>query len=597
MDLKEKDKWRCTWNGEISSFPDYVRRVRLVFAKTRKRHRKHLGPELVSQLTGRAWVVTQEIDHGRLVKDDGARYLVEYLEERLARVPVPDAGSKAEELLVKLRRPSGMSMAAWCQTVREHYRQLQKALKRAQPLGSPASHEGAPKEDLAGPKSGASSPSLSAGSRKDSKNTVPEPEGDGVDDVADDEQEDEHEESPPLRRGKRFWGSKYKGSKSSSSDDDDVQWGIRLWDDLDTSLPEVLPTELLGWLMLRRSDLSPQQRLNVLSAVGNRLRADDVERGLRGAEDELRLHEKEWEPRGKGKGGQFRPRPNFWVEQDGEWGLLALDDGQDQEWLEDGTVHWVGKDPTTVYPAPSDELFEIEKESGFWFQEDDGSYNFWSQASDGEYYRQDPQGAYWAWSSREEDQAWDAALWNASPEQVKEVQEAFAAYEAAQSKIRSFQKSRALIKHKNLSRGFYPRKGGKGKSKSGSSGGFGKGKGKPASSPAPAFHSEHGETFAAVGSPGYSGCFICGSKEHDFRHCPQRSRSSGGSKGSGKVFMVNEVDEQPIPRILASSMVEPEALGFGVLDTGATESVGSLEALEFICRRRTEILGHGNHRS
>ena len=39
----------------------------------------------------------------------------------------------------------------------------------------------------------------------------------------------------------------------SSSDDEDIKWGIRLWDDMDTS--SRLPTELLGWLMLRRSNL------------------------------------------------------------------------------------------------------------------------------------------------------------------------------------------------------------------------------------------------------------------------------------------------------------------------------------------------------
>ena len=38
---------------------------------------------------------------------------------------------------------------------------------------------------------------------------------------------------------------------------------------MDSGLPEVLPTELLGWLMLRRCSLSPQQRLNVLSARGS----------------------------------------------------------------------------------------------------------------------------------------------------------------------------------------------------------------------------------------------------------------------------------------------------------------------------------------
>ena len=105
--MAEKDeRFRCAWDGDITTFQDYVRKVRLAFEKTRRRRRRLLGPDLVSQLTGRAWVITQEIDHGRLTQPDGARYLVEFLEDKLARVPVPDAGARAEELLVRLRRTS-----------------------------------------------------------------------------------------------------------------------------------------------------------------------------------------------------------------------------------------------------------------------------------------------------------------------------------------------------------------------------------------------------------------------------------------------------------------------------------------------------------
>ena len=89
------------WDGDIATFPDYVRKVRLAFEKTRRHRRRLLGPDLVGQLTGRAWVIT----HERLTQPDGAGYLMEFLEEKLARVLVPDAGARAEELLVKLRRP------------------------------------------------------------------------------------------------------------------------------------------------------------------------------------------------------------------------------------------------------------------------------------------------------------------------------------------------------------------------------------------------------------------------------------------------------------------------------------------------------------
>ena len=350
MAEKEKDL-RCSWDGDLATFPDYVRRVRLAFEKTRRRKRKHLGPELVGQLSGRAWTITQEIDHQRLVQNDGAKYLVEYLEDRLARVPVPDAGARAEELLVKLRRPVGMSMASWCATVRESYRKLQRALKRARPSSpsptpspetggktpsvspEPTSPRSATPED-ASPGRGSAH---SRESRKTSKATVPEPDppadapGDPLGSVK--EEEEASEDDGQERFGEGFAKGYAKGrdtsprpgkpskrrADDSGSSSDESAWPGRMWEEMDSGLPEVLPSELLGWLMLRRCNLTSQQRLNILSSVGNSLRADDVERGLRGAEDELRLHEQD--RGGKGKGHpRAQNRANFWVERDGEIG-------------------------------------------------------------------------------------------------------------------------------------------------------------------------------------------------------------------------------------------------------------------------------------
>ena len=314
MAEREKDL-KCAWDGDISTFQDYVRRVRLVFERTRRRRRKHLGPDLVAQLTGRAWVITQEIDHTKLTQRDGARYLIEFLEEKLARVPVPDAGARAEELLVRLRRPSGMSMATWCATVRESYRKLQRALKRARPDSptSPGRSEGSmvPSPSTLGrdrqsPVTDApdSPTSSSRRARRSSKETVQEPEqmptpekrsasaaaaGPSEDPGTEGEPEEFTEDpdtgvtsfqrgfskgkgkaydtpgSPSARSGKR------KATPGSSSSSDDTEWGIKMWSDMGSGLLEVLPQELIGWLMLRRCNLSPQQRLNVLSSTGNSL--------------------------------------------------------------------------------------------------------------------------------------------------------------------------------------------------------------------------------------------------------------------------------------------------------------------------------------
>ncbi|CAK9061435.1 unnamed protein product [Durusdinium trenchii] len=522
---KDEKLFRCSWNGDVSTFQDYVRRVRLAFSRTKKKHRKHLAADLVSQLTGRAWTITQEISHERLVKEDGAKYLVQFLESHLARVPVPDAGAKAEELLVKLRRPFGMSMSTWCATVREHYRQLQRALKRAAPLNPSGEKETTPKRSPSVP-STSSPPSPTRSSRKTSKRTVPEPE-------APDEEEDDE-------------------------------------DDMDFEYPD-----------------SPD--------------GDDP-----GEESDAR---RQWHGRGhKEKSQRPTTLKEVFVALRKNFDFMNETPKEANEWLEDGAVHWVGHDLSTVYASMDEgttrtpEVQSRPDSNGFWHQDEDGGYTFWSKATDGEYYTQDQAGTFWAWSDFEDDQVW----WSATPEQQKEISEAYANYEG---KVRSFAESRALLRQKNLSRGFYPKKG-KGKGKPSS---FSKGKGAK-SAPMPTFVVESpgpsNDVFATSGTPGsagYTGCFVCRSKGHTFRNCPSRSNTSSSSKGSGKIFMVAEVEEpyeseipevsprMDIPQILSSEVLQPELQGYGVLDTGATESVSSLAALEFIHLRRTELLGHGNH--
>ena len=72
---REDAAWKCSPDGDPASWPDYTRRVRLAFERTKPKKRKYLGPELVAQLSGKAWVARQEISHERLLQPDGARYL------------------------------------------------------------------------------------------------------------------------------------------------------------------------------------------------------------------------------------------------------------------------------------------------------------------------------------------------------------------------------------------------------------------------------------------------------------------------------------------------------------------------------------------
>ena len=58
-------------------------KVRLAFEQTVRKKRHFLGPQVVSQLTGRAWAITGDLDHKRLCRRDGVVYLLQHLKESL----------------------------------------------------------------------------------------------------------------------------------------------------------------------------------------------------------------------------------------------------------------------------------------------------------------------------------------------------------------------------------------------------------------------------------------------------------------------------------------------------------------------------------
>lgn len=116
--------------------------------------------------------------------------------------------------------------------------------------------------------------------------------------------------------------------------------------------------------------------------------------------------------------------------------------------------------------------------------------------------------------------------------------------------------------------------------------------------------------------PGKTGCFICGSLEHDYRSCPKRGQSSSASSSAKPkpTCMVQPADDgqpcssgltQPQPPLsgpsaqdlqwlilAAGDSADPHRLRYAVVDAGATEIVGSLEAIEHIMRCRLGVFGH-----
>ena len=512
---------RCHWDGDPATYPDFMRRVRLSFERTPRKKRHLLGPEVVASLSGRAWIITQDLDHRLLVRRNGVIYLLEYLQERLGKTPVPDVGSRLEALILRIRRPAGQSMSTWSSQLRHHYRQLQVALGRVRK--EQEKRDEAAASSPATSRQARSSPPSTSSPRRASRETQEEPHGEDDADEGEtvappEDDRDEHladedrgNASPSWRRSRR----KNRDADTDSDDSTRALADIALWERYDETLPDVLPSELLGWLLLRRAGLSHQASLAVQSAASGSLRLDDIEKALRAMEDEILGQE--LRPRGLGGKGHGRHR-TYWVEEGGEWSMWLGENGDLDELFDSGEIHYVGKKlPPQVHPEP----YVAPDYDEEWTYYGSG----WDSYPD-------------EWSGWDYESSW----WydDLSPDQQQELEEAYAAVD---QKARTFVEARQAVKARNLSRGFYPfapsTKGGAFKGKKGKGKGKrkGKGYGSSASSSSPPVLAasgspsltEDGSGFlgAAVGDPAYTGCFICGSKAHDFRHCPKRQNKGG----------------------------------------------------------------------
>ncbi|CAK9112566.1 unnamed protein product, partial [Durusdinium trenchii] len=607
MTSVERKEHIATWNGDATLWLDYVKRVRLQYERTEPKKRCLLGAELASRLTGKAWdVASAEIDHSKLQQSNGASYLLSFLEERLCKTPVPDVGQRLEEFFMKLRRQPGTSMTEWATSLRESYKRLQRAMARQRQQSQPTSSlkETAPAghtTPLTTPSRERRSDRTTPQARHETFATFPDVEVTSNPGRAGDDQQEPFEPDAPRR-------SDY----AEVPQDDDQRWTAAEWRDWqrnrwswweDSSSPwpeeeevkweqfefydvQILPQELLGWLLLRRSGLPAAARLSVLSAINNKLDLETMERAMRDQEEELLMAEHHRAPH------LARPRRSFWVEQDSEWGLL---NEPDMDEVEEASIYWVGdRLPPEVYPS-------WEEPATAWTSwSPDGQELTWTWQED-DFYAQDMAGAFWSWTEYKEWlDAEDMALSN--PDDSENI---FAVYAAFQEKMRSFRDSRKLNYAKQHSRGYYPLSMFKGKSKGKSKKGKPKGSfGSPPSSTSTALASfQKGKGSSGTqrpGNPEYRGCFICGSKEHDFRSCPRRNGDSGTSSSArpnyfqNQVFVILSVDENETTVLTADgedtasslAAVAVEYPGHAVIDLGATESLASLDALQEIMNLR-----------
>jgi len=60
-----------SWDGDLSGWPDFARRLRLVWDGTKKKNRRKLGPKVVQRLRDKAWDATVAIDNAKLRQHEG----------------------------------------------------------------------------------------------------------------------------------------------------------------------------------------------------------------------------------------------------------------------------------------------------------------------------------------------------------------------------------------------------------------------------------------------------------------------------------------------------------------------------------------------
>ena len=278
------------WDGNQATWADYTRRVRLAYETTPKRKRKLLGPRLAMRLTGKAWDITAQISHERLRSCSGAKYLLSYLREQLGKTPIPDAAQRLEDLFLRLKRHQGEGFAEWGgASVRNHTRRCRGSLARAR-----AEHPSRKSVSTTSSKPKAKSPATP--SRRNATESEPqvEPpspknpfspmgspgaEGDNHDPANEEEDaaeafQDEDEAYDAWWGDDSWWcdGWSWHGhdwsvrrrrsdSESTLDEDEFEEPDVMTWADLEAEDTEILPPEILGWLLLRRAGLSTSSRL------------------------------------------------------------------------------------------------------------------------------------------------------------------------------------------------------------------------------------------------------------------------------------------------------------------------------------------------
>lgn len=119
-----------TWNGDWTTYSEYVLRCELKADSIKEEEKPLLGPRLAGNLTGRAFDCMVDIDRSQLRKEDGWRYLLEFLESKRGKEKVDVLGDMFTEFFLKKdsHRKDGEDLADYEPRFRQLVRRLDKAV-------------------------------------------------------------------------------------------------------------------------------------------------------------------------------------------------------------------------------------------------------------------------------------------------------------------------------------------------------------------------------------------------------------------------------------------------------------------------------------
>ena len=264
------------WDGDPSTFSDFVESARLYEQGTAPHKRPQVAPRIAAELSGsaRRFITGQPPDwlsfHG------GVERLLDRLREGLGRPKISEVTEHLNKLFKYSRRKAGESVNEYVARRSETYLRAQQAMSRLTPRTKAGS--------TTGPRTTSTWANYTGQwSRRTSLDTTPEEEG------QDENQEAASTTAPTTTTwswGRDSWWSnspwwEWGGSYGNpwSSWDDSSSWSSHTAATVE--LPELLPDFIQGWLLLQDANLDSNEKGLVMTTVGENYSVAAISHALR----------------------------------------------------------------------------------------------------------------------------------------------------------------------------------------------------------------------------------------------------------------------------------------------------------------------------